>query len=74
MNNNLVNIDENNNKNIYNNNNLINTDYKIIRIFILHIVKVFNNYNIRDKNFLFNVTFLNLLHELKILLSLLIYL
>ena len=74
MNNNLVNIDENNNKNIYNNNNLINTTYKIIRIFILHIVKVFNNYNIRDKNFLFNVTFLNLLHELKILLSLLIYL
>lgn len=74
MNNNLVNIDENNNKNIYNNNNLINTAYKIIRIFILHIVKVFNNYNIRDKNFLFNVTFLNLLHELKILLSLLIYL
>ena len=74
MNNNLVNIDENNNKNIYNNNNLINTAYKIIRIFILHIVKVFNNYNIRDKNFLFNDTFLNLLHELKILLSLLIYL
>ena len=74
MNNNLMNIDENNSKNIYNNNNLINTAYKIIRIFILHIVKVFNNYNIRDKNFLFNVTFLNLLHELKILLSLLIYL
>ena len=74
MNNNLVNIDENNSKNIYNNNNSINTAYKIIRIFIFHIVKVFNNYNIRDKNFLFTVTVLNLLHELKILTSLLIYL
>ena len=38
MNNNLVNIDENNSKNIYNNNNSINTAYKIIRIFILNIL------------------------------------
>ena len=58
MNNNLVNIDENNNKNIYNNNNLINTAYKIIRIFILNIIKVFNIYIISDKFFIhFHIKF-----------------